>query len=362
MKPRPEFLFQQFHLIMAQLTQKYAIVTGANKGIELEICRQLACKGIMVVLTARDEKRGLEAVEKLKQSGLSDHVIFHQLDLTDPASIAALADFVKTKFGRLDRLVKIAGIAGAVIDDEALKASSISATEKDVVKVWNRVTTQTYDLAEECVKTNYFGAKTTTEALIPMLQLSDSPRIVNIASSRSMLKYLPGEELKEAFRNVDTLTEEKLDEMMTEFLKDFKEGALEIKGWPFHLPAYTVSKVVLITYTRLLAKRHPGCCFNSVCPGFVKTDINRNAGTLTVENSNCSNKEISVNRSSKLAETGGAEHGQGHGAEDFRTKVWSMSGGPYCRPKHWHRNTAVAMFGVFLICIPIAMKSAELEV
>ncbi|GLT43903.1 hypothetical protein SLA2020_178290 [Shorea laevis] len=59
---------------------------------------------------------------------------------------------------------------------------------------------------------------------------------------------------------------------------------------------------------------------------------------------------------------GGAEHGHGHGAEDFRTKVWSMSGGPYCRPKHWRRNTAIAMFVVFLICIPIVMKSAELEV
>ncbi|KAJ6344195.1 hypothetical protein OIU76_005841 [Salix suchowensis] len=61
---------------------------------------------------------------------------------------------------------------------------------------------------------------------------------------------------------------------------------------------------------------------------------------------------------------GGAEHG--HGAEgahsDFRAKVWSMSGGPNCRPKHWRRNTAIAMFGVFLICIPIAMKSAELEI
>ncbi|KAJ6400533.1 hypothetical protein OIU84_016059 [Salix udensis] len=43
-------------------------------------------------------------------------------------------------------------------------------------------------------------------------------------------------------------------------------------------------------------------------------------------------------------------------------KVWSMSGGPNCRPKHWRRNTAIAMFGIFLICIPIAMKSAELEV
>ncbi|KAK8476305.1 hypothetical protein V6N11_051351 [Hibiscus sabdariffa] len=55
---------------------------------------------------------------------------------------------------------------------------------------------------------------------------------------------------------------------------------------------------------------------------------------------------------------GGGEHGP----EDSRTKVWSMSGGPNCRPKHWLRNTAIAaMFRVFLICIPIAMKSAELE-
>lgn len=59
---------------------------------------------------------------------------------------------------------------------------------------------------------------------------------------------------------------------------------------------------------------------------------------------------------------GGGEHGHGGEGGDFRAKVWSMSGGPYCRPKHWRRNTAIAMFGIFLVCIPIAMKSAELEV
>ncbi|OEL19098.1 hypothetical protein BAE44_0019876 [Dichanthelium oligosanthes] len=60
----------------------------------------------------------------------------------------------------------------------------------------------------------------------------------------------------------------------------------------------------------------------------------------------------------------GGDHGggHGHGGGDFRHKVWSMTGGPYCRPVHWRRNTAIAMFGVFLVCIPIAMKSAELEV
>lgn len=60
---------------------------------------------------------------------------------------------------------------------------------------------------------------------------------------------------------------------------------------------------------------------------------------------------------------GGADHGHGEASHgDFRAKVWSMTGGPNCRPKHWRRNTAIAMAGVFLICIPIAMKSAELEV
>ncbi|URE09270.1 hypothetical protein MUK42_21895 [Musa troglodytarum] len=67
----------------------------------------------------------------------------------------------------------------------------------------------------------------------------------------------------------------------------------------------------------------------------------------------------------RLIAMGGAGGG-GHemhpgGVEDFRTKVWSMTGGPYCRPKHWKRNTAIAMFGIFLVCIPIAIKSAELE-
>ena len=58
-----------------------------------------------MVLTARDEKRGLEALETFKASGLSELVVFHQLDVTDAASVASLADFVKSNFGKLDILV-----------------------------------------------------------------------------------------------------------------------------------------------------------------------------------------------------------------------------------------------------------------
>lgn len=80
-------------------------MTGANKGIGFGMCKKLASNGIVVVLTARDEERGLKAVEKLKEFGLSNFVVFHQLDVGDTASVVALADFIKTQFGKLDILV-----------------------------------------------------------------------------------------------------------------------------------------------------------------------------------------------------------------------------------------------------------------
>jgi (+)-neomenthol dehydrogenase len=84
--------------------QRIAVVTGGNKGIGLEVCRQLTQNGVTVVLTARDEKRGMEAVEKLKGMGVSG-VLFHQLDVMDVSSIARLAEFLKAWSGRLDILV-----------------------------------------------------------------------------------------------------------------------------------------------------------------------------------------------------------------------------------------------------------------
>ena len=81
------------------------MVTGGNKGIGFEICKQLASQGILVVLTARDVKKGNEAFEKLKDSGLSENVVFHQLDVVEPASIASLVDFIESHFGKLDILV-----------------------------------------------------------------------------------------------------------------------------------------------------------------------------------------------------------------------------------------------------------------
>ena len=90
---------------MVVYSGRVAVVTGGNKGIGLEVCRQLASNGITVILTARDEERGASAVEKLTAAaGLSD-VIFHQLEVTDAQSIAQLAGFLKERFGKLDILV-----------------------------------------------------------------------------------------------------------------------------------------------------------------------------------------------------------------------------------------------------------------
>ncbi|KAI3444586.1 hypothetical protein Pfo_001251 [Paulownia fortunei] len=269
---------------MAEVTKKYAVVTGANKGIGLEICRQLASRGITVVLTARDEKRGLEAVEELKGSSLSGCVIFHQLDVTDLASIASLAEYIRSQFGKLDILVNNAGILGAMVDDDAMRASVGAVSWTGGAKInWSELMTQTYDLAAECLQTNYYGAKRTTEALVPLLQLSDSPRIVNVSSSMGKLKNIPSEWAKGVLNDAENLTEERIHEVLNMFLKDFKEGSLEAKGWPQYFCSYILSKAAMNAYTRLLAKNYPGFRINSVCPGYVKTDINYNTGVFTVE-------------------------------------------------------------------------------
>lgn len=83
--------------------------------------------------------------------------------------------------------------------------------------------------------------------------------------------------------DVENLTEERIDEVLDEYLNDFKEGTLEAKGWPTLMSAYIMSKVAMSAYTRILAKKYTHICINCVCPGFVKTDLNYNRGILSVE-------------------------------------------------------------------------------
>ncbi|KAF7113138.1 hypothetical protein RHSIM_RhsimUnG0156800 [Rhododendron simsii] len=274
-------------------TKRYAIVTGANKGIGFGICRQLASNGIMVVLTARDEKKGTEALEELKGVGLSDLVVFHQLDITNPASIASLADFIKTLFGRLDILVNNAGISGVVMNWDAFNPSGAAfATPSESWNQlnWNELMTQTYEWATECLETNYYGAERMIEAFLPLLKLSNSPRIVNVSSSMGKLKvgfqlgqFIPSERVQGVLNDAETLTEDTIHELLNEFLQDFMENSLESKGWPTFLSAYIVSKAAMNAYTRILAEKYPTFRINCVCPGYVKTDINNNCGIFSVE-------------------------------------------------------------------------------
>ncbi|KAL1549893.1 (+)-neomenthol dehydrogenase [Salvia divinorum] len=273
-------------MVELETKTKYAVVTGSNKGIGFEVCRQLALQGVTVVVTARDEKRGLEAAEKLKGFGLSDFVLFHQLDVTDQPSIASFAQFIHSHFGKLDILINNAGICGTLLDDDAFRASSAAGggsagTEAQIN--WKEMLSENYDLALSCLQTNYYGAKLTTEALLPLLHLSASPTIVNVSSASGKLKYVGNEWAKGVFKDVENLTEERIDEVVNEFLGDMKECCLDAKKWPQLVAAYTVSKAAMNAYTRLLAKKKPGFRVNSVCPGYVKTDLNYSTGVLTVE-------------------------------------------------------------------------------
>ncbi|WJX92707.1 (+)-neomenthol dehydrogenase [Trifolium repens] len=263
-------------------TKRYAVVTGANKGIGFAVCKQLASEGITVVLTARDENRGLEAVQKLKQLSLTGLVVFHQLDVTDHASIRSFVDFIQNQFGKLDILVNNAGISGAHVDGDALADAKTAANGGQID--WSKLITQSYEETEAGLKTNYYGAKELTKALIPLLQLSTSPKVVNVSSSMGKLEKIPNGWPKETLSDVENLTEEKIDEVLNQFLKDFKDGSLENKGWPIsEMATYIISKIALNAYTRVVARKYPSICINAVCPGFVKTDINYNMGYLTLD-------------------------------------------------------------------------------
>ncbi|KAI3844908.1 hypothetical protein MKX03_027969 [Papaver bracteatum] len=264
----------------------YAVVTGANKGIGLEIVRQLAVKGVTVVLTARDEKRGLDAVSLLVQSGL-ENVVFHQLDVRDQSSVDSLAVFVQSRFSRLDILVNNSGASGVVVDEEGLRALNIdpvswlSGKATDMVQ---GVIQQPYEKGVECLDTNYYGCKRVTEALLPLLKLSKSgARIVNVSSLRSELKRIPNEHIRSELGDLYNLTEEKVDKIVENFLHDLKQGMLEEMGWSLMLPSYSISKVALNAYTRVLAMRYPNMFINCVHPGYVNTDINWHTGTMTIE-------------------------------------------------------------------------------
>jgi NAD(P)-dependent dehydrogenase (short-subunit alcohol dehydrogenase family) len=187
---------------------RVALVSGGNRGIGLEIVRQLAGRGITAILGSRDEESGRAAAE-----GLSGDVVVRQLDVTDEESVARLASFVEDEFGRLDVLVNNAGISN---DDGQLGLNA------DLQRV------------RDALEANLFGAWRLCEMAIPLMQRHGYGRIVNVSSGM---------------------------------------GALEDMGGGS--PGYRISKTALNALTRILASelRGSGILVNSVCPGWVQTDM-----------------------------------------------------------------------------------------
>src|SRR5579862_2304236 len=135
-----------------------AFVTGANKGLGREISRQLAAKGILVLMGARDRERGEKAVANLRAQGLP--VEFIQIDVTSQPSVDQGAAEVERRHGRLDILVNNAGIA---LD-------------------WVPCSELTVETLQKTYETNVFGVFRVTKALLPLLKRSRHGRIVNVSS------------------------------------------------------------------------------------------------------------------------------------------------------------------------------------
>ncbi|HVH06532.1 MAG TPA: SDR family oxidoreductase [Myxococcota bacterium] len=208
--------------------RRVAVVTGANKGIGLEIGRQLAREGYTVYLGARDPERGRAAAEKLRAEGLDARPL--ALDVTDAASVAAAAAAVENDAGRLDALVNNAGIA---IDDGPPSAVSMERMVR------------TYE-------TNVFGVVRATQAFLPLLRRSDAGRIVNLSSGLGSLA-----------QNSDP----KWEFAAVKFL------------------AYNSSKTAVNAITVQFAweLRDTPIKVNAADPGYVATDMNRNQGVRSVE-------------------------------------------------------------------------------
>lgn len=144
---------------------------------------------------------------------------------------------------------------------------------------------ESYEKAKECIEINYYGTKKMVEAFLPLMKHASEGggRIVNVSSRAGVLEFIPSEALRQQLSNLNDLTEDKIDAFLQEYLKDFEHGLLKSNGWPVKRSAYFISKAAVNAYTRLLALQHPDLYVNCVHPGFISTDINLNAGTLSTD-------------------------------------------------------------------------------
>ncbi|MCW2884121.1 MAG: hypothetical protein QOE54_5538 [Streptosporangiaceae bacterium] len=210
--------------------QTIALVTGANKGIGYEIAVGLGALGWNVGVGARDAERREAAVEKLRAAGVDAFGV--PLDVTDDASVAAAAELVEERAGRLDVLVNNAGVTGGMPQEP---------TTADLAAV------------RRAVETNVIGVIRVTNAMLPLLRRSASPRIVNMSST------------------VGSLTRQ------TNSAGEDATGPLSVA----YAPSKTFLNAVTIQYAKEL--RDTNILINAACPGYTATDLNGFRGVRTPE-------------------------------------------------------------------------------
>jgi NAD(P)-dependent dehydrogenase (short-subunit alcohol dehydrogenase family) len=209
--------------------KRIALITGANKGIGFEIARGLCAQGLQVIIGCRDGKRAEAAVCRLAELGCAASCVL--LDVTKEHSISAVAEEIGSRYRRLDVLVNNAGI------------SAEGRAKPSVVEL---------SLVKRVYETNVFGAMAMIQAMLPLLLRSDSARIVNLSSSLGSLALASDQN----------------------------------SHWSrFTLLGYNSSKTALNAVTVQFANelRESNIKVNSVCPGYVATDLNGNTGYRTPE-------------------------------------------------------------------------------
>ena len=196
--------------------QEIAVVTGANRGIGFEVCRQLAHVGMKVVLTARNEEKGETAARSLRSDSMD--VVFYPLDVTKEESIQGLAEWLEQTYGKIDILVNNAGIQ-VDRDNTALQA--------DIDKI------------KETMETNVYGSLRVSKALVPIMRKSNFGRIINVSSGMGALSVLT-------------------------------------RARVARTPGYCVSKAALNVVTKLLGNElvDTNITVNSMAPGPIRTDMN----------------------------------------------------------------------------------------
>ena len=167
------------------MEKRLVLVTGCNRGIGYALSKKLLMKGYSVIMTSRDESKGMQAFNTLKEQG-SAH--YHQLDVTSETSIEVLKQYVEETFGRLDVLINNAGIN---------------------YDTWHDALNANLQEVHETLDANLFGPWRMAQTFIPLMKKQNFGRIVNVSSGAGALNGMgggtPGYSISKAALNTLTI-------------------------------------------------------------------------------------------------------------------------------------------------------------